>query len=308
MTQYLLHGLRMSSDIRLPEPPGWFDGPADLEVRASGTGPVERVPDECVALRHALDADTVRYEGFRDTDGDWVIRSPGIVDIRLHGASASVRLDPGADPELAPMFAAGMGIAFFLAVSGHLCLHASAVEADGLAVALSAPSGYGKSTLAALAAAAGHPLVGDDLLRVTFDGPAPAVYRGASEIRLRPGAAELLQHWPGHSRMTADGRTAVAPPVTRIEQVPLAAMVFPVLELDRPGVAIERLRPSDALVPLLGCPRLVGWRDHSVLARQFEQLATLAAEVPVLIARVPWRTPAQPTLGAALMEGVLEAL
>jgi hypothetical protein len=81
-----------------------------------------------------------------------------------------------------------------------------------------------------------------------------------------------------------------------------------VLDRDRDDIAVEQLRPSEAFAPLLGCPRLLGWRDRSVVARQFEQIALLAAAVPVMIARVPWRTPAEPALGAALIERVLDAV
>jgi hypothetical protein len=58
----------------------------------------------------------------------------------------------------------------------------------------------------------------------------------------------------------------------------------------------------------LGCPRLLGWREPSVVQRQFEQLTALAASVPVVIARVPWRTPAEPAIGAHVIERILDAL
>ena len=206
------------------------------------------------------------------------------------------------------MLVAGMGLSFFLALQGHLCLHASAVEADGRAVALCAPSGCGKSTLAALAAAVGYPLVGDDVLRIDVDAATPVAYRGASEIRLREGVQALAKYWPGRSRVTLDGRTSVAPPRAAREVLPLGVLVFPLLERERDEIEVERLRSSDALVPLLGCPRLVGWRYPPVIVREFDQLTTLAASVPVVLARVPWRTPAEPGIGAALIDRVLNAI
>ncbi len=300
-----MHGLRIASDVPLPEPATSFSGPVDLEIHRSEPGTIERIPDESIGIRYALDTDTVYYEGHCEEPGLWVLKAPGVVSITLRGARATVQLGPAVDPELMPMFAAGLGIGLYMALSGRLCLHASAVEADGRAVALSGPSGSGKSTLAALAAAAGHPLVGDDLLRVDLAGEAPDVYRGASEIRLRAGAAALTQHWPERSRMTADGRTAVAPPRTRAERLPLAALVFPVLDRERSDVGIERMRPADAFAALLTAPRILGWLDAGVVARQFLQLTALAAEVPILVARVPWRARAEPEMASTLVERVL---
>jgi len=118
----------------------------------------------------------------------------------------------------------------------------------------------------------------------------------------------LVEHWPDHSRITADGRTAVAPPRTRCARLPLAALVFPVLDRRRSDLTIERLRPADAFGTLLAAPRILGWLDAGVVARQFELLTALAAEVPMLVARVPWRSPAEPEMGAELVERVLSAL
>jgi hypothetical protein len=159
-----------------------------------------------------------------------------------------------------------------------------------------------------LAAAAGYPLVGDDVLRVDIDAATPVAFRGASEIRLREGAEALAKLWPGRSRVTADGRTSVGPPRAVREALPLGVLVFPLLERERDEVEVERLRSSDAFVPLLGCPRLLGWRYPPVIIREFDQLTVLAATVACVIARVPWRTPVEPTIGAALIDRVLNAL
>lgn len=304
---YELHGLRLATGIPLAEPVTELEGPADLEIHASAPGAIDRLTTEPVAIRHLVETGTVHYEGYRDPAGAWTIRVPGLVGVTVRDAAAAIQLDPTTDPGTLPIFAGGLCLGLFLAVTGRLCLHASAVEADGRAVALSAPSGCGKSTLVALAAAAGYPLVADDLLRVGFDGTRPDVYRGAGEIRLRAGAAKLERHWPHHSRITADGRTAVAPPRTGRSVLPLAALVFPVLDRDRSDIAIERLPPARAFAPLLTAPRLLGWRDPSVVTSEFEQLAALAADVPVLVARVPWCTPATPQIGARLVECVLDA-
>ena len=304
--QYLLHGLHILSEIALPEPEAPFPEPADLVIVRGDDAPVEPLPDARAKLRFRYDADRIWYEASHDDDR-WCLRVPDLFAFTTDGTRAVVQRAPGSVAEYVPMLTAGVGLAFSIVLRGHLCVHASAVEAGGAAVALCAPSGCGKSTLAALAAAAGHPLVADDLLRVDVDGPAVTVTRGASEIRLREGAAALREVWPGRARATIDGRTAVAPPRTRAERLPLATVVMPVLERDRSDVAVERLRPADAFRPLLACQRLLGWRAAAVVTREFEQVAALADRVPVVVARVPWHTPADPDLGALVVARALDA-
>ncbi len=305
-THHLVHGLRIESEVPLPEPETAFDGTPDLTIRRGAPAAVPQLPDDDVALRFEVQG-RVYYEGRRDTE-QACIRAPGRFAFSVAGATAVATAATEGDEAMLPLLAAGMGLAFCLALRGHLCLHTSAVEVDARAVALTAPSGYGKSTLAAAAVAAGHPLVADDLLRVDVDGASAHVFSGSSEIRLRPNAATLAEHWPERQRTTADERTAVAPPHTRSAQLPLAALVLPLLERDRDDVVVESLRAADAFSPLLRCPRLLGWRDPEVVARQFEQLAALAASTPVVVARVPWSTPPEPSVGAALVDRVLDSL
>jgi hypothetical protein len=64
----------------------------------------------------------------------------------------------------------GPVIGFALRSRGVLCLHASAVVIDGHAVALAGGSHAGKSTTAAAFAAAGYPVLTDDLVAVRPDG------------------------------------------------------------------------------------------------------------------------------------------
>jgi energy-coupling factor transporter ATP-binding protein EcfA2 len=306
-SQYVLHGLRVESDISLPEPERNFAGTPDLVVRRGEARATDSVCDALIDLRFEQDG-TVYYEAFRENETHWCIRAPNLFTLRLVGTEATAIPHPGVEEALVPMMVAGMSTAFALTLQGCLVLHASAIEADGRALALCAPSGCGKSTLAALAAAAGRPLVADDLLRVGFDDACPSVYRGASEIRLRAGAAALVDRWPERNRVTFDGRTAVAPPRTAADELPLAAVVLPLLDPARDEVTVERLRASEAFGALLACPRLLGWRYRPVITRQFDQLTALATRVPIVVAWVPWRTPAQPVIGASLVDRVVEAI
>jgi hypothetical protein len=75
-------------------------------------------------------------------------------------------------------------LAVCLRQRGTTCLHASAVNIDGGAVAFVAPSGFGKSTLAWSLGQSGHQIMTDDVAPITGDPP-----------RLRPGYPRL-RLWP----------------------------------------------------------------------------------------------------------------
>ena len=78
----------------------------------------------------------------------------------------------------------------------------------------------------------------------------------------------------------------MAPPQTDHGELPLAAVIIPILDRERIGVDVERIPSADALGVLMGCLRLVGWTEQTVVQRQFEQLSDVAARVPVVQRRV----------------------
>jgi hypothetical protein len=86
---------------------------------------------------------------------------------------------------------------------GDIPLHAAAVEVDGGAVLLAAPGTFGKTTLAAGFARAGHRLLNEDLtcLRAARQ---PSVVPGPAMLRLREDVAHRLQI-PGAIPVGANG-------------------------------------------------------------------------------------------------------
>ena len=75
---------------------------------------------------------------------------------------------------------------------GATAFHGCAIGVDGRAVAFVGPSGAGKSTLAEAFFQRGFPVFCDDLLVLRFETDVPEVVPGHTEIRLRPGAGEVL--------------------------------------------------------------------------------------------------------------------
>jgi hypothetical protein len=75
-------------------------------------------------------------------------------------------------------------LAMCLRHRGTTCLHASAVDIDGAAVAFVAPSGSGKSTLAWTLGERGHQIMTDDVAPITADPP--RMHPGYPKLRLWP--------------------------------------------------------------------------------------------------------------------------
>lgn len=79
-----------------------------------------------------------------------------------------------------------------IAHRGDLVLHAGAVALGGRAVVVTAPSGYGKSTLTASLAADGATLIGDDALIVDSDRAGYRVRAVYPSLRLLPDSVAHL--------------------------------------------------------------------------------------------------------------------
>jgi hypothetical protein len=272
-------------------------------------GEVRAVPDEDaegserLALADAPDG-RVFYSLSRSPD-TVDMRYPGLCLIRGNGdmRRVSVHLAPGADEGLVPVLVAGAVVALRLLLQGELVLHASAVEVDGRALAFTGTAGMGKSTVATLFGHAGHPLLTDDVLRVSLPSAGGAVaHRGGLELRLRESARPLSEGVA--MRPTADGRTAVDLPLSSKPELPLLACLVPQPSRTAERVHLRTLTPAEGLATLVRFPRLVGWCHRPSLAQQFWQLGDLAAAVPVAVADIPWGPPFNP----AVPEQILEAL
>jgi len=119
-----------------------------------------------------------------DSRVEFVLRQAGRHIIA--GRSAGATMDDVAAYLLGPVMGA------VLRLHGFVCLHGSAVVIDGRAIALMAPPGHGKSTLAATFAQMGHPVLTDDILVIVKEENQVKVKPSYPQIRLRPEAVESL--------------------------------------------------------------------------------------------------------------------
>lgn len=139
-----------------------------------------------------------RSFAFWASDAGWFLIDPEEGSITVQGEGDALRRE---------LRLFGIPIAICTLAAGDLSLHASAVEIDGRAVLLAAPSMHGKTTLAAGFAAGGHRLLAEDTVRCSLD-EAPRVYPGPAVVRLRADMAASLEV-PATTRLPAldEGRT-----------------------------------------------------------------------------------------------------
>ena len=127
----------------------------------------------------------------------FLLREPEIALFYRRGQGITVARGPGWTPQIEELYLNGSVCAAVASLNGLLPLHASAVVVEGQVIAFTAPSGGGKSTLAAGLAQLGFPLFCDDTLvvRVGEDGGLLGL-PGHKRMKLWPDAVELTGSTP----------------------------------------------------------------------------------------------------------------
>ena len=319
---YECSGLRVASAIHLSAPRAAGDASeADVTIVLGDEcdPPFARPSDDLVA---EFIRDDYPWYTFCQVEDGYVGRMTGIADFVISGDLTRVVVHPvtNGKAEVIPIALPGTVVAFLLSMGGQSILHGSAVDLGGEALAFVGVSGQGKSTMAALFCAAGAPLVTDDVLPLEFDsaGPGPGSVlcrRAGHEIRLREKAFSLADRFGSTAavRATEDDRRAVAPSTSKLERLPLHAIVLPRPDREHDGVSARLLRAGQAALALGQCQRIEGWRRAAELRRQFEDMVRVAESVPVLEVAVPWGPPFAPdladeVLAACRLAGVAESL
>ena len=298
MTRYRLYGLVVESDFELPAQETGR-GPADLTVRSAGFGPVPNdAPDGTLLARR--DVQGVRYFATKTEDG-YVIRYPDVCDAVVNAELDSIDFycpDESTQP-LAHAVFVGNVMSKVMMLAGGCVLHASAVAYDGKGFAFIGPPGAGKTTVASMICSVGGRLVTDDVLRLVEHEDGWHAPPGTSQLRLRKTAASLAETLGGSTERTVDERTGVSLPLA--DDVHIAALVFPWPSRDISAVELTAVTQEDALMQLTRFPRIAGWTDHEVLARNFRWNARLARELPCCEARIPWGPPFRPEISNELV-------
>lgn len=237
-----------------------YDGPGLVEGR------LQRIVSE-------LAGDGRRWVTFEDGER-YEIAAGGAAIVRVTGPA-------GAEAERRSLERAlGAPLALALAPRGIYLLHASALLVDDAALALTAPSGGGKSTLAAAGFRAGLARLADDQLPVRL-GAAPAALPRFPQLKLR--TAEDL------------GRLGPA-------EVCLAALLEISHSSAREETAIEPLPASGAALALARATVASRLFDEALLAAHFDACAAAAERVAVARLRYPSGLRRLPEVLVALAE------
>lgn len=305
-SRYTLYGFSVDAGGPLPGLSAVrVDGPADVRLTMG------RIPH---AFSRDLGADpwyvSPRDAGedepsvvvHRAADGGFRLRYADGIEVWVDASASHVA---AAWPERwsvedALTYVLGAGFGLVLRLRGIPALHASAIQVDGGAIALTGPAGAGKSTTAAAFAARGHRILADDVAALRVDGGCVRVQPAYPHLRLWPDVIPAL-HGPG----------ADLPPLTPnwekrymdlddagafgAEPLPLRAVYVLAGREAENAPRIEPIAPAEAVLTL-AANQYLGWFPlPDARAGDFRVLARVAAAVPVLRV-VPHADPAR--LGA----------
>jgi hypothetical protein len=175
-----------------------------------------------------------------------------------------------------------------MALTGRLVLHAGAVRAGAAALAFVGESGRGKSTLVAGFSELGHEALADDCAVVEPDDRhGSRLLPSYAGLRLLPDALERVVDDRCELTDVADytrkRRVRPVAPAPAGEPVPLRALFLlePPARRTRDSIEIERVSLQAAFTGLLRGSFQLDTSEPGRLARLFDVLAAVAAEVPV---------------------------
>lgn len=229
---------------------------------------------------------------YRSGDGI-LVRFPDYADFELSSDGRQVICAPAPDVSAATIdhLYFNQVLPLVLGRLGKLVFHASAVEIAGFAVAFPAPSGRGKSSLAAAFAADGNPFLTDDgLVLETLEGgyevqPSQPSLRLWEDSRERFVGAETIAapavSYTRKARLLAGKRLAHCNSPRRL----LAAYFL------GDGAATNIVfRPLSAVEGLIEWTKhsfLLDVQDQSLIAAHFDRVAVLAKAVPCIALDYP---------------------
>ena len=165
---YRLYGLRVRSEVDLPE----------LPVAPAGEEPdvtISRGPVECSGKSGEM-----HVAGDRAT-----FAVPGTARYSIcRGTAIVVDPEAGAPARNVRLFLLGSAMGMLVHQRGLLPLHANTIKVGDKAIVFMGHSGAGKSSLAAWFHDLGHVVLGDDVCVVRVDGQRPTVSAGLPRLRL----------------------------------------------------------------------------------------------------------------------------
>jgi HPr Serine kinase C-terminal domain len=200
-----------------------------------------------------------------------------------NGSSIVMLPEAGVDHGLLRLYVEGMMMAMILYQRGMCVLHASVIEINGAAVALTGQIGAGKSSLAAALYTRGHRILSDDNAGIDLTGM-PTVIPAYPYIKLFPAIAASLGFENGSVRTLHTSQIKITGAVTNgFAQQPLPLHSIYVLGRDYES-APARLSPLQVVIELIRNSVPTRWGCTGD-AQQLQQCGLIAKTVPTFTLR-----------------------
>jgi hypothetical protein len=289
---YLVCGLRVRSDRPIP----------DLNPAESDTVDVE-IAFQAHPQSSQFTQRTLRYSTTELAEsGEPVVRlfeigSPFFLYQLVYGDATKFMIDragsrvwatwpDGSTFEDTLTYLLGPVLGFLLRLRGVTCLHASAIAIDGVAIALTGPTGAGKSTAAAQFASMGFPVLSDDIATLEEADTSFLVQPSPARLRLWPSSvAHLYGHPDALPRLTPSWEKQYLDLLTghrrfQSTALPLAA-IYILSGPAGPGGEITEIPRSTAMMRLLPNVYVNYLLDDGFRERDFVRIAKAVNTVAV---------------------------
>ena len=283
---YAAAGLRLVADVRLPHLPLSASDTPDVTVHV-GASPVwaAHLQTDMYTSPH-MDARGVPVLRLTRTAEGFCFNYADDCLLWVNARGSTVWVTYESTLEDACTYLVGPVLSFVLRLRGDFALHASAVATPSGAIAFAGPHGAGKSTTAVALGGLGYPVVTDDILRVTPADDGWIAHPLGGILRLWPDGESLLfghenpldpitPNW--NKRALGIGRSGVPAAEAPVR---LAGIVFLMPDEAATATSIVPVRQAKAAVLLAANGSAAHLIDAPTRAREFHQIAAIAASVP----------------------------
>jgi hypothetical protein len=234
-------------------------------------------------FQHWVFPDGRPWTEFHRQAAGYLLRFPGLADfcVSADGREVEAWPVPGVGVATTELLFQNQVLPLALSRQGVLVLHASAVEAEGRALAFIGASGRGKSTLAASFASSGGRFLADDGLQLQWRGESPWALPSHASVRLWPDSEAALLA-PGHpaappAEHTSKARFLAAGTLAHLAQPRALQRLYLLGEGSAAQALIRRASAAETVRELVRHSFLLDIDEKAVLARHFDEVSRIAS-------------------------------